>query len=58
MKKKHRFNLEKLVQHMAPVMKMSIVHNNRCNQHGARLYAKRVIVSIVTILVGLATLTP
>lgn len=58
MEKETSFQFRKLVQHMAPVMKMSIVHNDRCNQHGARLYAKRVIVSIVTILVGLATLTP
>jgi len=56
MKKETSFQFRKLVQHMAPVMKVYIVHNDRCNPHGARLYAKWIIVSIVTILVGLATL--
>lgn len=33
-----------------------IVYNDRCEPCAVRLYAKWVIVSIVTILVGLATL--
>lgn len=29
-----------LIQHIAPIMKVYIVDNDRCELHGARLYAK------------------
>lgn len=37
MKKETSFQLGKLVQHIAPIMKVYIVHNDRCKPHGARL---------------------
>lgn len=46
----------RLVQQIAPIMQVFIVDNDCCEPHGARDCVKWVIISIVTILVGLATL--
>lgn len=40
MKKSAAFQFRKLVRQIAPVMKVYIVHNDRCEPHGARLLAK------------------
>ena len=40
MEKEASFQFRKLVQHIAPTMKVYIVDNDRCETHGARLYAK------------------
>lgn len=55
MKKETSFQFRKLVQHIAPTMKVYIVDNDRCEPHGARLSYKWVIVSIVTILIAMVT---
>lgn len=47
---------QEVFKHFAPIMEVSIVDNDRCEPHGARDYVRYVIISIVTILVGLANL--
>ncbi|WP_180240070.1 hypothetical protein [Enterobacter hormaechei] len=56
MEKETSFQFRKLIQQIAPNMKVFIVDNDRCEPHGTRDCVKWVIVSHVTILVGLATL--
>ena len=57
MKKETSFQFRKLVQHSASNMEVLIVYNDRCKPCAVRLYAKWVIVSIVTILIAMVTLS-